>query len=108
MPDPITQDELFHYAGLWPHITGLPMRIWAPDDGAPDGHLRVQTTRTAASEPNETALVPISEEPELIEGTLSTSDLTAVRAFVIRNLAALRAHRNGECDSAELAERLRR
>ncbi len=108
MHQPITQDELFHYTCLWPHTTGLPMRIWAPDDGAVDGNVRVQTTHVAVSLPNKVALVSISEQPELVEGTLLASDLSVVKAFIIGNIAVLRAHRDGACDSAELVERLRR
>jgi len=106
MPHPISHDEAFHYCCLWPHTTGLPMRIWLPDDGAPDGNMRVQTTHAAASLPNQVALVSVSHQPALVAGTLSASDLAAVRAFIVTNLDALRAHRNGECDSAGLVGRL--
>jgi hypothetical protein len=58
--------------------------------------------------PNEVALVLISEQPALIEGSLSTADLAAVMASIIENLSPLLAHRNGGCDSAELVSRLRR
>jgi hypothetical protein len=68
------------------------MRLWAPDTLAFDGNLRVQTTHAAASLPNEVALVSISEQPVLIEGSLSATDLAAVTAFVLKNLDVLRAH----------------
>ena len=37
----INVDEAFYYCCLWPHVTGLPIRIWAPDNGAENGDLRV-------------------------------------------------------------------
>lgn len=108
MPKPIDDNEGFCYVCLWPHVTGLPMRVWAPDDAALDGSLRAQTSHTAASDPNQVALLSVSEEPELVDGELPEPDLSQVKAFITRNLAALRAHRNGDCDSGELAYRLKR
>ena len=57
MPKPIDDNEGFCYVCLWPHVTGLPMRVWAPDDAALDGSLRAQTSHTAASDPNQVALL---------------------------------------------------
>jgi hypothetical protein len=104
----ISEDGLFQYTRLWPHTAALPMRIWLPDEGAENGNIRVQTTHAAVSLPNEVVLVSIFEQPELVEGTLSLSDLAAVMAFVMKRLAALRVHSDGDCDSADLIERLRR
>ena len=108
MASRVDDEELFYYACLWPHVTGLPMRVWVPDMAAKDEYLRVQTSHTAESRPNEVALVSLSSEPRIFEGNLPEDDASAVTAFVARNLDALRAHRNGECDSGELVYRLRR
>lgn len=103
-------DELYEMANLYPRTTGLPMTVWVSPRGHARHDARIKVSRSGGERmvPEDTAVVAIRPQPALLEGELSAADLAAVARWISLNSVILIAYWDGEADTAELIQRLRR
>jgi len=109
-PDtPLEETDLFEMSNLYPKHTGLPMTVWVGVKGGARHDVRVKVCRTHGNmDIHDTAVVSVRPTPELIEGPLRAADLKAVQAWIALNAEALIGHWNGELDSIDLAQALKK
>jgi hypothetical protein len=108
--DSSDDDELFEMANLFPRTTGLPMTVWVSPRGNArhDARIKVHITHGNQMNPANTAVVGIRPAPHLIAGQLSPDDQRPVFQWVSLNTDALIAYWDGQIDTIELGNRLRR
>jgi hypothetical protein len=111
IPDlPVEETDLFEMSNLYPKHTGLPMTVWVGVKGGARHDVRVKVCRTHGDrmDIHDTAVVSVRPTPELIEGPLRTADLKAVQAWIALNAEVLVGHWNGDLDSIDLAQALKK
>jgi len=108
--EPLTADELYEMANLYPRTTGLPMTVWVGPRGNArhDVRVKVNMTHGAHITVENTALVGVRPSPHLIAGRLSAADQHAVFAWIALNAAATIGYWDGTIDTAELIQSLKR
>ncbi len=110
-PPPLEQQvDLFEVANLYPGTTGLPMTVWvSPKGGARhDARVKVCIKHGKRMDISETAVVAVRPQPALLAGQLTPEDLAAVSVWITRNTEALIAYWDGEIDTIELGQHLKR
>lgn len=109
-PPPVAEDELFEMANLYPRTTGLPMTVWvSPRGGARhDARVKVSIQGDDRMVPEGAAVMGIRREPRLIEGGLGRAEFEAAAAWIALNRDALLAFWEGEIDTIELGQKLRK
>jgi hypothetical protein len=108
--DEAEDDSLFEMANLFPTTTGLPMTVWVSPRGGARHDVRVKVNMTRGNQMNasNTAVVGVRPTPRLIEGRLDQEDQQAVFAWVSLNAQALVAYWEGEIDTIQLGQALKR
>jgi hypothetical protein len=103
-------DELFEMANLFPRTTGLPMTVWVSPRGNSRHDVRVKVNVTHDDQMNisNMAVVGVRPIPRVIAGHLSPDDQRAVFEWVSLNTAALVAYWDGQIDTVQLGQALRR
>jgi hypothetical protein len=106
----ITSDELFEMANLYPRTTGLPMTVWVGPRGNARHDVRIKVNMSHGNQMNvdNTAVVGVRPAPHLIAGRLSSQDQRLVFEWVGLNAAAIIAYWDGDIDTAELIQALKR
>jgi hypothetical protein len=106
----ITSDELFEMANLYPRTTGLPMTVWVGPRGNARHDVRIKVNISHGNQMNvdNTAVVGVRPVPHLIAGRLSSQDQRLVFEWVGLNAAAIIAYWDGDIDTAELIQTLKR
>ncbi len=106
----ITSDELFEMANLYPRTTGLPMTVWVGPRGNVRHDVRIKVNMSHGNQMNvdNTAVVGVRPAPHLIAGRLSSQDQRLVFEWVGLNAAAIIAYWDGDIDTAELIQALKR
>jgi len=106
----ITSDELFEMANLYPRTTGLPMTVWVGPRGNARHDVRIKVNMSHGNQMNvdNTAVVGVRPAPHLIAGRLSSQDQRLVFEWVGLNTAAIIAYWDGDIDTAELIQALKR
>ncbi len=106
----ITSDELFEMANLYPRTTGLPMTVWVGSRGNARHDVRIKVNMSHGNQMNvdNTAVVGVRPAPHLIAGRLSSQDQRLVFEWVGLNAAAIIAYWDGDIDTAELIQALKR
>ena len=107
MTEPET-DDLYEMANLQPKSTGLPMVIWVSERGNAqhDARVKVSMGRGRMNIHN-TAVVGV-RPPSLLAGHLSGPDFTAVANWIALNQHTLIQYWDGNIDTVELVQRLKR
>jgi hypothetical protein len=105
-----TTNELFEMANLYPRTTGLPMTVWVgPRDNARhDVRIEVNMSHGNQMNVDNTAVVGVRPTPHLIAGRLSSQNQRLVFEWVGLNAAAIIAYWDGDIDTAELIQALKR
>jgi hypothetical protein len=95
---------------LSPRITGLPMTVWVSPSGSACHDVLVKVNMTHGNQMNidNTAVVGVRPSPHLIAGQLSPDDERAVATWITLNADAIVAYWNGDIDTLELVQTLRR
>jgi hypothetical protein len=108
--DEAEDDSLFDMANLFPTTTGLPMTVWVSPRGGARHDVRVKVNMRHGNQmsASNTAVVGVRPTPWLIEGRLDQQDQKAVFAWVSRNTDALVGYWNGEIDTVQLGQALKR
>src|SRR5260370_39968423 len=106
----ITSDELFEMANLYPRTTGLPMTVWVGPRGNARHDVRIKVNMVHGNriDLHNTAVVGVRPAPHMVAGRLSTADQQAVFAWIALNASAIIADWDGDIDTAELIQTLRR
>ena len=106
----LTEDELYEMANLYPRTTGLPMTVWVGPRGNARPDVRVKVNRTHGNQMSidNTVVVGVRPTPHLIAGQLSTEDERRVAAWITLNEAAIVAYWDGDIDTLELVQALKR
>lgn len=105
----ITDDELFSMVNVRGRSSGLPMNCWI----GPRGHARhaarikVQMNHNERFEPDNLAVVSVTDPPQVIEGQLDAADLDRVRRYIALNRQAILEHWAEQTDGIELGRALR-
>jgi hypothetical protein len=102
--------DLFEMANLFPGTTGLPMTIWVSPSGGAQNDVRVKVNMTRGNQMSieNTAVVGVRPSPRLISGQLDQADCDAVFAWVSANTDALVAYWEGQIDTMQLGQALKR
>ena len=107
---PLEEEGLFEMANLYPRHTGLPMTVWVSPRGHARHDARVKVCRTHGDRMNidDTAVVSVRPSPTLIDGPLAGPDLRAVQGWIALNAAALVEYWDGQLDTVDLVQALKR
>jgi hypothetical protein len=103
-------EDIFHMTNLSPRMTGLPMSVWVSPRGNARHDVRVKVNMTHGRQMTieNTAVVAVRPVPRVVAGRLSADDRRAVYDWIRLNLDAITAYWNGELDTDEFIERLKR
>jgi hypothetical protein len=107
----VTDDELFFMVNLRGRTSGLPMNVWiGPRGRAPHAaRIEVQMDHRGHFDIDNLAVVSVEDDPpQVIEGTLSATDLDLVRRYIALNKQAILDHWCEKTDGAEVIRALRR
>ena len=106
----LNEDELFEMANLYPRTTGLPMTVWVGPRGRTRHDVRVKVDMTHGNQMSidNVAVIGVRPTPYLISGRLSSDDRQAVFAWIDLNASPIVAYWDGDIDTAELLQLLRR
>jgi hypothetical protein len=109
-PHAISDDELFEMANLYPRTTGLPMTVWVGPRGNARHDVRVKVNMTHGNQMSidNVAVVGVRPTPHMIGGRLYAEDQRAVFAWIDLNAATIVAYWEGDIDTAELIQKLKR
>lgn len=104
----LTDDELFLMVNLRSHTTGLPMNVWLSSRGHARhaARIKVQMDHRPQFDIDKLAVVSV-DPPVLMEGYLTSKDLTAVRQWMDLNRSAILDHWNEVTDGNELVRALK-
>ena len=107
---PVEKEDFFDMSNLRPKTTGLPMTIWVSHRGHARHDARVKVCRALGDriDVEDVAVVGIRPEPALIEGPLDASSLELVERWIVLNEAVLIGYWDGELDTAEMIQGLKR
>lgn len=110
IPQTAEEEDFFLMANLRPKNTGLPMVVWVSHRGHARHDARVKVCRTPGDrmDADDLAVVGIRPSPELIEGPLDSGSLKLVQRWISLNEAALLAYWDGEIDTADLLQALKK
>ncbi len=110
VPAVVEEEDFFLMANLRPKHTGLPMTVWVSHRGHArhDARVKVSQTHGDQIDIDDMAVVGIRPTPNLIEGRLSGPDLKLVAQWIAVNETVLIAFWNGELDTIEMTEGLKR
>ena len=108
--NPITSDELYEMANLYPRTTGLPMTVWVGPRGNARHDVRIKINLAHGNQMNidNTAVVGVRPTPHLVAGQLSSADQRLLFQWVQLNAAAIVGYWDGDIDTAELIQMLKR
>jgi len=97
-------------ANLRPKDTGLPMVIWVSHKGYARHDARVKVCQSPGDriDIEDMAVVSIRPEPTLVEGALDRDSLKLVQRWIALNETALIGYWNGELDTVEMLQNLKR
>lgn len=95
-------------ANLFPKHTGLPFVIWISVRGGARHDVRVKVSANAKAMPGEMATVGIRPEVKVVEGELSADALRQLEAWIALNRATLISYWDGDIDTQDALEALRR
>jgi hypothetical protein len=106
----VENDELFEMANLYPRTTGLPMTVWVSPRGNARHDVRVKVNLTHGNQMNidNTAVVGVRPSPHVIAGRLSPEDQRVVASWIALNADAIVAYWDGDIDTLELVQMLKR
>ena len=106
----LTSDELYEMANLFPRTTGLPMTVWVGPRGNARHDVRIKVNMTHGNQMNvdNVAVVGVRPSLHLIAGRLATEDQRLVFEWIGINAAAIIAYWDGDIDTAELIQALKR
>src|ERR1700730_10634491 len=106
----ITSDELYEMANLYPRTTGLPMTVWVGPRGNARHDVRIKVNMTHGNQMNidNTAVVAVRPSPHLVAGRLSSDDERKVADWITLNTAAIVSYWDGDIDTLELVQALKR
>jgi hypothetical protein len=109
---PVTADseDIFHMTNLSPRMTGLPMSVWVSPRGNARHVVRIKVNMTHGRQMTieNTAVVAVRPVPRVVAGRLNADDRRAVYDWIRLNFGAITAYWNGELDTDEFIERLKR
>ena len=107
---PVEEEDFFDMSNLRPKHTGLPMVVWVSHRGRTRHDARVKVCRTPGDriDIDDMAVVGIRPTPTLIEGSLDAGSLKLVQKWIALNEATLIGYWDGELDTAELLQNLKR
>jgi hypothetical protein len=108
--DTLESDELFEMGNLYPRTTGLPMTIWLGPRGNARHDVRIKVNMTHGDRMtiDNTAIVGVRPTPHVIAGQLSYDDERPVSEWIRLNEQAIVAYWNGDIDTLELVQALKR
>src|SRR4051812_22836783 len=103
-------DDLFLMTSLSSKCTGLPFPVWVLCSNFGTGGDEIPIWIGDRNPPVRSDMTHLTFDSELrlIRGAIAGANLNLLRRWVELNFEALQEHRNGETDSAEFIERLRR
>jgi hypothetical protein len=109
---PVTADseDIFHMTNLSPRMTGLPVSVWVSPRGNARHDVRIKVNMTHGRQMTieNTAVVAVRPVPRVVAGRLNADDRRAVYDWIRLNFGAITAYWNGELDTDEFIERLKR
>ncbi|RZJ04386.1 MAG: DUF4160 domain-containing protein [Brevundimonas sp.] len=107
---PVEGDDFFQMSNLRPKHTGLPMVVWVSHRGNARHDARVKVCRTPGDriDIDDMAVVGIRPTPTLIEGPLDGASLKLVQQWIELNQATLIGYWDGDLDTVEMLEQLKR
>ena len=107
---PVEEEDFFLMSNLRPKDTGLPMVVWVSHRGHARHDARVKVCRTPGDQIviDDMAVVGIRPTPTLIEGPLDSQSLKLVQQWIALNEATLMGHWNGDLDTIEMIQSLKR
>src|SRR5580704_7756977 len=102
--------ELFEMANLYPRTTGLPMTVWVSPRGNARHDVRIKVNMTHGNQMtiDNTAVVAVRPSPHVIAGRLSPEDERKVADWITLNTAAIVSYWDGDIDTLELVQALKR
>ncbi len=102
-------EDIFHMTNLPPRLTGLPMSIWVRPRGNArhDVRIKVNMSHGRQMSIDNTAVVAIRPEPQVLAGRLNLQDARLVAEWIKLNAEAVVGYWNEELDTDELLERLK-
>ncbi|MDY6924506.1 MAG: hypothetical protein SWI22_11170 [Pseudomonadota bacterium] len=97
-------------SNLRPKHTGLPMTVWVSHRGHARHDARLKVCRKPGDriDIDDMAVVGIRPTPTLIEGPLDGASLKLLQQWIGLNEAALIGHWDGDLDTVELLQKLKR
>jgi hypothetical protein len=103
-------DDLFEMANLFPRTTGLPMTVWVSPRGNARHDVRIKVNLAHGNQMNaaNTAVVGVRPSPHIITGQLLPNEERAVFQWLALNMTALVAYWDGQIDTIQLGQMLRR
>lgn len=110
VPAVVEEEDFFLMANLRPRHTGLPMTVWVSHKGHARHDARVKVSRSPGDkiDVDDMAVVGIRPNPTLIEGTLDAASLKLVQQWIALNESVLIDFWNGELDTIEMIQGLKR
>jgi len=92
-------DALYWMANLSSKHTGLPFVVWISQRGDARHDVRVMVSRSLKATPSEMVSVAIRPRVRVVEGNLSSADLTLLRKWIKLNQDVLERHWDGDLES---------
>ena len=107
---PVEEEDFFLMSNLRPKHTGLPMTVWVSHKGHAGHDVRVKFSRMPGDKIDieDMAVVGVRPTPTLIEGQLDSASLRQVQRWTVLNEAVLIGFWDGELDTVEMLEGLKR
>jgi hypothetical protein len=107
---PVEEEDFFLMSNLRPKHTGLPMNVWVSHKGHARHDARVKVSRMPGDKIDieDMAVVGVRPTPTLIEGQLDSASLRQVQRWIVLNEAVLIGFWDGELDTVEMLEGLKR
>src|SRR5579864_9616797 len=89
--NPISSDELYEMANLYPDTTGLPMTVWVGPRGNTRHDIRIKVNMAHGDHMDitNTAVVAVRPRPRVLAGQLSSVDAQAVFQWITLNFDVL-------------------
>jgi hypothetical protein len=103
-----TLEAPFEMANLFPKHTGLPFVVWISVRGGARHDVRVKVSANSKATPGEMATIGIRPEVRIIEGELDAYALAQLTAWVELNRATLLSYWEGDIDTQDALDALRR
>jgi hypothetical protein len=101
--------DIWEMSNLWPSTTNLPVIIFVSFKGKSKHDPRIKVmTHKGRMDLSSTVPVSISDNPEVLEGQLSTAIFKQVREWIIINKIILTLFWDGKIDTGELIGSLKK